>query len=127
MLGNTSKNTPEEPSNRPPSPRENPFSEVLQYNSDFFDANGDQILFSAGHAKDTRRTEQIEIQEQIRRLALLPRHSIFGQFSEVLEDAAPEGNTVDAAFSAALQRMGESCIMRRSNSAFVKVPTRHCR
>lgn len=97
---------PPEPSRRPPSPFGNPFSDVLQYNDEFFDSAGEKILFSAGHLPDHDMVERIEIQQQINRLPLLRTHSIFGQFSEELENSTDQESTVDGAFAAALRRMG---------------------
>jgi hypothetical protein len=98
---------PLEPSRRPPSPGENPFNNVVQYDNEFFDKNDQQILFSAGRSlDDAEREEQEEIQRQIHRIALLPEHSLFGQTSSVQAAADHENDTVDGAFAAALQRMG---------------------
>ncbi|KAJ7890150.1 hypothetical protein B0H14DRAFT_3126792 [Mycena olivaceomarginata] len=105
MLG-AHPETPLEPSRRPPSPSENPFFEVMQYDDGFFDNNGQRISFSAGKLPDHDRIERTEIQQQIDRLALLPDHSKLGQFSQELEDELEPESTVDGAFAAAMRRMG---------------------
>ncbi|KAJ7934443.1 hypothetical protein B0H13DRAFT_1855053 [Mycena leptocephala] len=96
---------PPEPSRRPLSPVENPFSEVMLYDDGFFDNAGQKVLFSAGHLPDHDMIERTEIQQQINRLAFLPVHSIFGQFSDELEDEPDSEATVDGAFAAAMRRM----------------------
>jgi hypothetical protein len=109
MLG-AHPETPLEPSCRPPSPSENPFFEVMQYDDGFFDNNGQRISFSAGKLPDHDRIERTEIQQQIDRLALLPDHSKLGQFSQELEDELEPESTVDGAFAAAMRRMGKNLL-----------------
>jgi hypothetical protein len=91
---------------RPPSPVTDPFSSSIQYHGEFFDADGTPIVFSAGEswgqAEDAQRAD---VEKQFDRLALLPGHSLFGQFSD---DNSNDPDSVDGAFSAALERMGES-------------------
>ncbi|KAJ7436402.1 hypothetical protein FB451DRAFT_1193905 [Mycena latifolia] len=80
------------------------FADSFQYEDRFFDASGAQILFSAGADLDgPRLTEQAKIWQQIDRVALLQDHSLFGQFSDDVQD---DPDSVDGAFSAALSRMG---------------------
>jgi hypothetical protein len=113
ILGSSSRrNDPPEPSQRPPSPFGNPFSDVVQYErpDEFFNGAGEQILFSAGTFADPLATQRKEIQQQIDHLSNVPNHSIFGQVSEELEDEAEPELTVDGAFAATLRRMGRHLI-----------------
>ncbi|KAJ7836514.1 hypothetical protein B0H13DRAFT_1913006 [Mycena leptocephala] len=105
MLGPRPK-PPPEPSCRPPSPVENPFSDIMLYDDGFFDNTGQRIKFSAGHLPDHDMLARTEVQQRIDRLSLLPNHSIFGQFSDELEDEPDSEATVDGAFAAAMRRMG---------------------
>ncbi|KAJ7306731.1 hypothetical protein DFH08DRAFT_824682 [Mycena albidolilacea] len=90
---------------RPQSPIEDPFSNTIEYGEQFFDAEGAPILFSAGESRQTvAQAQREDIEEQMNRLLLLgPGHSLFGHFSDGLEDGP---DSVDGAFSAALSRMG---------------------
>jgi hypothetical protein len=79
----------------------------MLYDDGFFDNTGQRIKFSAGHLPDHDMLARTEVQQRIDRLSLLPNHSIFGQFSDELEDEPDSEATVDGAFAAAMRRMGE--------------------
>jgi hypothetical protein len=80
----------------------------MQYDDfdNFFDASGQPILFSAGVLPDPLAAQHKEMEQQIHRLSFLTNHSMFGQVSEQLEDETDPESTVDGAFAATLQRMG---------------------
>ncbi|KAJ7115666.1 hypothetical protein C8R44DRAFT_880092 [Mycena epipterygia] len=71
---------------------EDPLAGVVHFDRQYFDSDGDQIMFSAGPPLDTTRFEMQEIQRQMEGLSHIS-HSQFGKFSTEFVDDSEELET----------------------------------